>query len=189
MTQLRIRANGIWVNPCTTDVQVWRNGAWHLVKSTDKFYYNGEWVNLCDGLAWRGFDGACNETGYFVYAQLEQYIISTGIATGTYKPNVDTDPDYIAPIFDTEECPISGTTVILGKTGISESGICGHVEQTFYLDGSGVVAPYFGYVLYTSADFSTPYLGITHIVISGIVYNVDPDTAAIGSPTGGTCGV
>lgn len=44
-------------------------------------------------------------TGYKGYADLEEYNTVTNAATGTTKTNVDSDPDYIAPVFDTITCP------------------------------------------------------------------------------------
>jgi hypothetical protein len=45
-------------------------------------------------------------TGDLADTTLQEYNTSTNIPTGTEKPNVDTDPDYIAPSADTNSCPI-----------------------------------------------------------------------------------
>lgn len=41
------------------------------------------------------------------WATLEEYVIATGVPTGATKPNVASDPDYIAPITDHTSCPIT----------------------------------------------------------------------------------
>jgi hypothetical protein len=45
-------------------------------------------------------------TGYKGWNTLEEYNVSTGQATGNTKPNVDTDPDYVEPVYDTDACPL-----------------------------------------------------------------------------------
>lgn len=45
-------------------------------------------------------------TGKVAYAYLEEYDISNNMATGNYKANVPTDPDYVAPYIDLIQCPI-----------------------------------------------------------------------------------
>lgn len=44
-------------------------------------------------------------TGYKSFTLLERYYKDDGSSTGDTKPNVVTDPDYIAPILDTTSCP------------------------------------------------------------------------------------
>lgn len=44
-------------------------------------------------------------TGYKSFTLLERYYKDDGTSTGDIKPNVTTDPDYIAPILDTISCP------------------------------------------------------------------------------------
>lgn len=44
-------------------------------------------------------------TGYKSFTLLERYYKDDGTSTGDIKPNVVTDPDYIAPILDTISCP------------------------------------------------------------------------------------
>lgn len=43
-------------------------------------------------------------TGYKGWATLEQYGISTSTPTGEEKPNVESDADYVAPVYDPESC-------------------------------------------------------------------------------------
>lgn len=66
-------------------------------------------------------------TGYKVYNTLEEYDTATGVATGNTKPNVDTDPDYVAPVYDTTTCPIpdieAPVVANLTGTGITETSI------------------------------------------------------------------
>lgn len=46
-------------------------------------------------------------TGYKSFTLLERYYKDDGSSTGDTKPNVVTDPDYIAPFLDTTNCPPS----------------------------------------------------------------------------------
>ncbi|MXO07092.1 DUF5977 domain-containing protein [Flavobacterium sp. HBTb2-11-1] len=44
-------------------------------------------------------------TGYKSFETLERYYTDDNTSTGETKPNIVTDPDYIAPFLDTENCP------------------------------------------------------------------------------------
>jgi hypothetical protein len=44
-------------------------------------------------------------TGYKFYETLERYYTDNGTSTGETKPNIKTDPDYIAPFVDEIDCP------------------------------------------------------------------------------------
>lgn len=50
-------------------------------------------------------------TGYKGYATLEEYDTVTGLPTGETKPNVEGDPDYVAPVEDLSTCPIDESYV------------------------------------------------------------------------------
>lgn len=43
-------------------------------------------------------------TGYKFYESLERYYTDDGTSTGETKPNIKTDPDYIAPFSDEVDC-------------------------------------------------------------------------------------
>jgi hypothetical protein len=45
-------------------------------------------------------------SGYKAWTTLEQYRTDTGELTGVTKPNDPSDPDYVAPILDTDSCPL-----------------------------------------------------------------------------------
>lgn len=47
-------------------------------------------------------------TALLNYQLLEQYEVTTGLATGVYKPNLIGDPDYVAPI-ESDLCPVRVT--------------------------------------------------------------------------------
>lgn len=47
-----------------------------------------------------------SNTGYRAYTDLEQYYINSNIATGVTKTNSSSDPDYVAPFYDTGSCPL-----------------------------------------------------------------------------------
>lgn len=64
-------------------------------------------ANNYDPLASRD-NGSCvfiRRTGMKGYMTLEQYDRSNGQATGLTKPNLEQDPDYIAPTEDRDFCP------------------------------------------------------------------------------------
>lgn len=44
--------------------------------------------------------------GYKIYTQLIEYSTLTGLPTGRVKPNVPSDPNYLAPVLDASSCPI-----------------------------------------------------------------------------------
>lgn len=46
-------------------------------------------------------------TGYKFFDTLERYYTDDGTSTGETKPNIKTDPDYIAPFLDEVDCPPS----------------------------------------------------------------------------------
>ena len=60
-------------------------------------------------------------SGYKGYTTLEEYYVDDNSATGTTKPNVSTDPDYIAPVYDDISCPVINTTIALDQYSISPS--------------------------------------------------------------------
>lgn len=70
------------------------------------------WVNPPpDELAWRATGQYCvtqdsKNTGYKGWTILEEYNVSTGVATGNIKANNSSDPDYIAPVQDENACPL-----------------------------------------------------------------------------------
>lgn len=50
--------------------------------------------------------------GTKVYTLLVEYNLRTGQPTGRIKPNVPSDPNYIAPVTDLSTCPLPGDPVI-----------------------------------------------------------------------------
>ena len=55
-------------------------------------------------------------TGYQAYTTLEQYYVLTGLPTGVTKPNVPSDPDYVAPVLNLIDCPLPTTTTSTTST-------------------------------------------------------------------------
>jgi hypothetical protein len=59
--------------------------------------------------AWRGYGPSyqCNAPGEAQYLQLEEYYTddNESVVPAHHKPNVNTDPDYIAPAVDFAACP------------------------------------------------------------------------------------
>lgn len=45
-------------------------------------------------------------TGYKGWQTLEEYYVSSGVATGNTKQNDPEDPDYVPPVYDPISCPL-----------------------------------------------------------------------------------
>lgn len=78
-------------------------------------------INVTDRpLGWRVVEDSAfcllnseqRNTGYLGYAELEHYYTDddTAVDPPQVKPNISSDPDYIAPIFNDDVCPVNGTT-------------------------------------------------------------------------------
>lgn len=64
--------------------------------------------------AWRGLEGTGDcvksdngNTGYYLYATLEEYFVASGEPTGNTKPNNPNEEHYLAPALNAEACPVS----------------------------------------------------------------------------------
>ena len=62
-------------------------------------------VNALGAVQCETIPGSSGNTGYVAYSTLEEYDELTGLATGNTKPNIENDPDYVMPIYNSEECP------------------------------------------------------------------------------------
>lgn len=98
------------------------------------------------GLAWRvqpasKVCGSGELEGYVFYTTLEQYTVSTGINTGSTKANDSGDPDYIGPVYDTDECPLAGVTqyMLVSYSSVDRPEACG---GTIPLPGSPPISVY-----------------------------------------------
>src|SRR5258705_1233372 len=63
-------------------------------------------------------------TGYKSFASLEQYYTDDNSATGITKPNINTDPDYIAPVLDTVTCVPGARYYNTVRTGTATKDNC-----------------------------------------------------------------
>lgn len=129
-------------------------------------------------------------TGYTAYGRLEQYFTDTGAATGNYKPNVSTDADYVAPVYNPGYCFNVNSTFSVTPTWITTADPYGgtmdftiasdYTGYTFELsDGSftslGETSAYGDYVLHvTQSPNST---GTSRTVFIGI-YDLDGGSLA-----------
>lgn len=60
-------------------------------------------------------------TGYKGWNTLEKYNVETGEALGETKANISSDPDYVAPVYDTTTCPITlNLTISPSSTNIDK---------------------------------------------------------------------
>lgn len=81
---------------------------------------------------WRGYqpsatcelDGSGSNTGRKIYADLEQYYLSTGASLGVTKPNDFGDPDWVPPVNDPAMCP-TGVTYTASRTSTFFKSDCG----------------------------------------------------------------
>jgi hypothetical protein len=147
------------------------------------------------GLAWRvqpGSDtcGTGEEQGYLYYATLEEYTVATGINTGATKPNVDSDPDYIAPVYDPEACPSEDSVPISGvRLDMELLLICDNAPVTVYISAAySNIEP--GVTVYSDPALAFPLTGFDYIVREGDdIYHINAITAVVGASTGGGCSV
>lgn len=84
-------------------------------------------------------------TGEKGWRTLEQYDTATGTATGVTKPNIDTDPDYVAPVEDLSMCPVPvvslswrGITLYCVTDNGENTGFQGYVTLEEYNTENGV---------------------------------------------------
>lgn len=64
-------------------------------------------------------------TGYKQYANLEQYNLNDGTPTGTTKVNASSDPDYIAPVYDSATCVPASRYYNTVRTATATRNNCG----------------------------------------------------------------
>ncbi|WP_281225936.1 DUF5977 domain-containing protein [Flavobacterium aquiphilum] len=64
-------------------------------------------------------------TGYKSFANLELYYTDDGSSAGQTKPNIVTDPDYIAPVLDTATCAPSTRYYSVEKKLSAKKNNCG----------------------------------------------------------------
>jgi len=82
--------------------------------SNPHYIPDGDDSGLCGSYTtvWVGIDSTCisdpdtGNTGYLSYSTLQEVRTDTGIPTGIEKPNVEGEIDYIAPVYDTNTCPL-----------------------------------------------------------------------------------
>lgn len=101
---------------------------------------------------WKAAGGSCEVvngviTGKLTYTILEEIDTFTGNATGLTKPNVPSDPDYVAPVFDPVACPaLKGwrpylpSAYCVTNPDTSNTGYKGYSEIEEYYLGEGEVA-------------------------------------------------
>lgn len=68
-------------------------------------------------------------TGRKIYTQLKEVSSFTREETGRTKPNVLSDPDYIAPVNDTLSCPIGTTPTTTTTTTIFSKRITANITR------------------------------------------------------------
>lgn len=95
-----------------------------------------------------GEDGI--RTGYKGWTTLEEYLIYDGSATGTEKPNVITDPNYVAPVYDLTTCNLPFYNV--EKTQNFTRNNCGVDETGSSVPYTVAAGEYYSYVSQADAD-------------------------------------
>jgi hypothetical protein len=116
--------------------------------------------------AWRGLASSAycvqndddQNTGYLAYATLEQYYTDDNSATGVTKANINTDPNYIAPVYNTETCPLP-VIVQEKELGYNESRsevACSFADPAnYYYAGAAGSSPQLGTVIYNQVGLTT----------------------------------
>lgn len=71
-------------------------------------------------------------TGYVEFSVLREYNSTLGSYTGNEKPNSSSDPDYVAPYEDLDECPLTVDYVNIGRINrrLGDQSIDIHIEST-----------------------------------------------------------
>lgn len=68
--------------------------------------------------AWRPITPYCVleegvRTGYQGWTTLQEYLVIHGTNTGVTKPNISSDPDYVAPVYNITDCPPSASLIAI----------------------------------------------------------------------------
>lgn len=71
---------------------------------------------------------ALRNTGYKGFSRLRERNITTGQLTGVTKVNVDTDPDYIAPVYDPAYCEVGELYVTPEATTYNRTSAAGSIN-------------------------------------------------------------
>lgn len=142
-------------------------------------------INAVRSTAWRGLatsktcvtSGGVN-TGYSTFTTLEQYYTDTNTATGVTKTNVNTDPDYIAPVSDPANCSTSSYQSVTLKTGTS-TNVCASTSTVTAYAGVHATLYTIGMNLYTNSALTTPLPSGFYVdsdfkltVTNGVVTNI-----------------
>ncbi len=88
-------------------------------------------------------------TGRKIVTTLKDQDSSTGTDLGHTKPNVVSDPDYIAPYIDTTDCPVTYTTTCPAFIG---TGLTGSATYEANIDNSVVTNPALASVTFRLMD-------------------------------------
>jgi len=177
--------DGAWSLPkkaCITVVDVPQEKAWRQ-KELSYFCVTEDGLN----------------TGYKGWATLEEYLVYDNSLTGEEKPNDVTDPDYVAPIFDTTACsialtvpinwqiiygadPFTWNALIVQRNGVETDRLAfagaGTISGTYY-EGDTIKIIQFSFPdVYPWAPSSKANLGIKLNNVTSL-YNNDVTTQAI----------
>jgi hypothetical protein len=83
-----------------------------------------------------------SNTGVKIYRFLKEVNIVSGLPTGLVKPNVSSDPDYVAPVADYATCPIEFWRPINGEcekeSGLN-TGTYIYLQREKVINGVGVL--------------------------------------------------
>ena len=118
-----------------------------------------------------------SNTGFKAYTNLEQYYVDSGVATGTTKTNSISDPDYVAPVYDTNYCPLPS----LSTTATPTVSITPSITPTVTPTVTPTISVTPSVTVSTSVPFSpsiTPTISVTPTV--SITPSITP--SASGNP-------
>lgn len=118
-------------------------------------------INAIRATAWRGLVGSKTcitsggvNTGDSIFNTLQQYYTDDNSATGTTKPNINTDPDYIAPAADPTNCATATYQAIVFRTG-TVSSVCGSTDTVTGYAGIHAVLYTIGTKLFSNNTLTT----------------------------------
>lgn len=117
-------------------------------------------INAVRPTAWRGLTGSKTcvivsgvRNGNSVFTTLQEYYTDDNSATGTQKPNVISDPDYIAPTADPINCP---KFIEVSFRSGDTSSVCGSVTTVTGYVPAGQTQYANGTQIFTDNTLTTP---------------------------------
>ena len=180
----RVMVDGVWSDPesvCLTVIKTPEPTSWRAKESSYFCVLNED----------------SDQTGYKGWTTLEEYYIYSNELTGTEKPNVITDANYLAPVFDDVTCVIPPPYTVdfdfLGLEANFEVSIDGNAyapavdgaygyETSFEVRYSGIISPDGYYWKNVDGDEFFPVVAKSYMKVSATDTPVFFDNESVLSP-------